>query len=252
MRSAFMVVCALAMAVPSAAQSRGWVDVNFGVAGAAQSRVTTETNIPDGEGEFETYRVSYNAPTGAAFDFGGGFMFTRVLGAGIQFTGTAHEDAADLSIRIPHPRFFDAHASDSGPTDQKLQRVEGGVNLSLVAALPTSNSRLSVRVYGGPTHFRLKADAINDIRYLQHFGLFTTANSVEITSWTSEEVEETGWGFHAGADLGYFFNRYVGIGGFARLTRGTVTFTPSDFAVDEDLDVRVGGFQAGGGLRVRF
>lgn len=233
-------------------RSRGWVDVNLGAAEAADRSVDTVVNISDGEGEFETYRVGYNSPRGASFDFGGGFMFTPVLGVGIQFTGTAHQDTADLSIRIPHPRYFNAHAEDSAVTDQKLDRVEGAVNLSLVAAIPSSNNDLSLRIYGGPTYFRLEADAVTNIRYLQQFGFFTTLNTVDITGWESEKVEETAWGFHAGADLGYFFSRYVGIGGFARVTRGTVTFRTDDVPVDENLDVKVGGFQAGGGLRIRF
>ena len=43
-----------------------------------------------------------------------------------------------------------------------------------------------------------------------------------------------------------------GIGGFARFSRGTVTFRPEEFLVSEDFDVSVGGFQGGGGLRIRF
>ena len=252
MRSAIVLMCVMCFSVPAAAQNKGWLDVNLGSASAAQKALTTETNIPDGEGEFETYRVGYNAPRGASFDFGGGFMFTPILGAGIQFTGTAHRGGSDLDIRIPHPLFFDAHASASGFTDEELERAEGGVNLSLVAALPVGNSNLSVRFYGGPTYFRLKADAVNDIQYAQQFGFFNPSNSVDITSWTSEEVEQSGWGFHGGADLGYFFSKHFGVGGFARITRGTLTFTPEEFAVDEDIDVKVGGFQTGGGLRIRF
>lgn len=252
MRSAIVMLSLFCFAARAEAQSRGWIDVNFGAASSAQKAVTAERNIPDGEGEFQTYRVGYNSPTGGAFDVGGGFMFTPVLGFGVQLTGTAHQDSADLSIRIPHPLYFNAHASDSGFTDEKLNRAEGGVNLSIVAAIPSANRNVSVRVYGGPTYFRLEADAVNEIRYLQQFGFFTTANSVEITSWRSEKVEETGWGFHAGADAAYFFSKHFGIGGFARVARGTVTFSTETFTVDEDLDVKVGGFQAGAGLRIRF
>jgi hypothetical protein len=252
MRSAIILVAALCAAVPASAQSsKAWIDVNFGAAAAAEQSLSTESNIVDLDGEVETYRVAYRFPAGAEFDFGGGLMFSRVFGFGVQFTGTAHQNSADLFIRIPHPRFFDAYATDSGATDRKLQRTEGGVNLSLVA-LVRASPNVQLRLYGGPTYFRLEADAVQDIRYAQQFGLFTRANSVEITTWASDKVEETGWGFHAGADLGYFFSRHFGVGGFARFTRGTVTFTTEEFFVSEDIDVKVGGFQAGGGLRIRF
>ena len=237
--------------VSAAPRMRGWLDVNFGVAVAAEKSVTTELELPDGDGEFETYRVGYGFPTGAAFDFGGGVMVSRALGFGVQFTGTAHEDEADLFIRIPHPRFFNAHATDDSVTEGRLMRVEGGVNLSVVA-VPVNEDRVAVRLYGGPTWFRLQADVVSDIRYFQEFALFNTFNSVEIREYDTEEIEETGWGFHVGGDIAYYFNRRVGIGGFGRFTRGTITLRPEEFFVAEDFDVRVGGFQAGGGLRIRF
>jgi len=71
-------------------------------------------------------------------------------------------------------------------------------------------------------------------------------------SWNSRELKDGGWGYHADADLGYFFTGHLGLGGFARFTRGTVTLGPEDFLLDEELDVKVGGFQGGGGLRIRF
>ena len=238
-------------AAPAPRPMRGWLDVNFGAASANEKSVTTEAVISDGAGEFETYRVGYSFPTGASFDVGGGVMVTRVVGFGVQFTGTAHQDDADLFIRIPHPRFFNAHATDDSFTENSLMRVEGGVNLSLVAA-PVNDDRVAVRFYGGPTYFRLQADVVNDIRYFQEFGIFTSVNSVDIREYDTEEVEQTSWGFHVGGDVSYFFNRRVGIGGFARYSRGTVTFRPDEFLVSEDFDVEVGGFQGGGGLRIRF
>ena len=238
-------------AAPASRPMRGWIDVNFGAATANETSVTTEAVISDGAGEFETYRVGYSFPTGASFDFGGGVMVSRVLGFGVQFTGTAHQDEADLFIHIPHPLYFDAPATDESVTENALMRAEGGVNLSLVTA-PVNDDRVAVRLYGGPTYFRLQADVVNDIRYFQQFGLFTTANTVEIREYDTEEVEQTGWGFHVGADVSYFFNRRVGIGGFARYSRGTVTFGTDEFLVSEDIDIDVGGFQGGGGLRIRF
>jgi hypothetical protein len=238
-------------AAPAPRPMRGWIDVNFGAATANETSVTTEAVIPDGAGEFETYRVGYSFPTGASFDVGGGVMVSRVLGFGVQFTGTAHQDDADLFIRIPHPLYFDASATDESVTENALMRVEGGVNLSVVAA-PVNDDRVAVRLYGGPTWFRLQADVVNDIRYFQQFGIFTTVNTVEIREYDTEEVEQTGWGFHVGGDVSYFFNRRIGIGGFARYSRGTVTFRPDEFFVSENIDIEVGGFQGGGGLRIRF
>ena len=39
-------------------------------------------------GERATFAIDYNLPTGAAFDFGGGFMITPMIGVGVSFSGT--------------------------------------------------------------------------------------------------------------------------------------------------------------------
>ena len=48
-----------------------------------------------------------------------------------------------------------------------------------------------------------------------------------------------------------FFTRVVGLGAFARYSRGTVSLDPEPMS-EVAQDVRVGGFQTGGGLRLRF
>lgn len=246
-----VMVLSAANAAAQTEPTRGWIDVNIGGAFAAQKDLTTSASIADGSGESQTYSVGYHSPTGADFDFGAGYMFSHVIGVGVQFIGTAHEGPADLSISIPHPRFFNAYATDATVTEGKLSRTEGGVNLSMVAILP-SQGRLQVKVFGGPTYFRLKADGISAVRYEQAFGLFTRVNEVVITHYDTSQVDKTGWGFHAGADLGYFFNRHFGVGGVARFSRGTIQVSDVDVLADGPVDVKVGGFQTGGGLRVRF
>jgi hypothetical protein len=70
-----------------------------------------------------------------------------------------------------------------------------------------------------------------------------------------EEVEANGWGFHGGVDVRYFFTERLGVGGIFRFSRGEVEI-PGMFGTADDppppLDIKVGGVQFGGGLRVRF
>jgi hypothetical protein len=59
-----------------------------------------------------------------------------------------------------------------------------------------------------------------------------------------------GWGFHVGGDVNVFFNRVIGLGWFAKYSQGSVeVFDPLS---GEDWQLRTGGFQSGGGLRLRF
>jgi len=228
---------------------RGWIDVNFGVAVAASKTFTTTVATPLFQ-ETRTAQVTYHNPTGAEFDFGGGYMITPGVGVGISFTGTAHQDEAQLYINVPHPARFNTFASSTKPTDAKLQRVEGGVNLQLMLVAPVS-SRTKVRLFLGPTYFRVQQDMVGSIAYDQAFLVFLPVNTVDITTYEKKDkVEGTGWGFHVGGDVSFFFTRVVGIGGFARFSRATVSL--DDPLSGLPVDVKVGGFQTGGGLRLKF
>ena len=70
--------------------SKGWVDVHFGVASAAENSYEAAVSLPQSD-EMATYAAAYSFPRGAEFDFGGGYMVTPRLGIGLSFTGTAHE-----------------------------------------------------------------------------------------------------------------------------------------------------------------
>lgn len=251
-----MALMAIALTeTPSFAQSfeRAWIDVNFGVAVPAEDTFRMEgSDIRFAERA--TFGIDYNLPTGAAFDFGGGFMITPMIGVGINFSGTAHEDEADLSARIPHPIFANAHATGTAATDEKLMRTEGGVNLQAMF-VPLQTERLRVRVFGGPTYFRVKQDAVHTIEYFQVSTILPTTNTIDVTSFDGEEVEEEGWGFHAGGDVSVFFNRIIGVGGFARFSRANIDL-PNSIAISatdaDTVEIKAGGFQIGGGLRLKF
>ena len=228
-------------------QERGWVDVNVGSAQPAESVVTT-VGTRTLFRETASFTNSYNQPRGSRFDFGGGYMFTSVIGLGMSFTGTANEELPDLGIRIPHPTHFDAHANDVGTGDAKLQRVETGINIqAMINATPTSDN-LRVRVFAGPTFFRVKADTIDSVRYNQDFMTVLPIQVVDITGYQFSESEGTGWGVHAGADVSYFFSRTVGLGGAMSFSRGTVEL--ADMA--GPFKVKAGGLQTGVGFRLRF
>jgi hypothetical protein len=240
---------------PSFAQSfeRGWIDVNFGVAVAAE-----DTFRMQGVGtlfqEDATFGADYNLPRGAAFDFGGGVMITPLIGVGVSFSGTAHEDVASLDARVPHPILVNVYGSDVAETDEKLMRTEGGVNLQAMI-VPLQTDRLRVRFFGGPTYFRVKQDAVTDIRYTQVSTILGAINNITITEFDSREIEGNGWGFHGGGDVSVFFNRIIGVGGFAKFSRGNVDIenTMALSSRDEDpIEVKAGGFQVGGGLRLKF
>jgi hypothetical protein len=226
--------------------------VNFGIAEAGEKRYGSvfERELFD---EIARFTVDYRSPLGASFDFGGGVMLTRFFGLGVSFAGTAHQDNATLGIRIPHPLFFNAHASDSTTTEGRLMRVESSTNIQAMFVRQFSD-RLTGRLFGGPSFFRVRQDAVSDIRYNQQFLLLSPVNRVEILDHELDVIpyeDATGWGFHVGGDVNYFFTRVVGIGGFVRFSRGTVEVAFDPFARAPG-ELKTGGIQTGGGLRLRF
>jgi len=231
--------------------ARGWIDVNVGVAVASESRYGS---VLEGElfRETATFTADYHSPAGAEFDFGGGVMLTPVFGLGVNFTGTAHQDNADLGISIPHPIWPGTYASDSAPTEGKLARSEGGAHIQAMFVSRLSD-RVNARVFGGPSYFRIQQDAVTNIVYAHDFLLLLPVHEVDIRRYETERIEFEdggGWGFHVGTDLTFFFTRVVGLGWFAKYTRGTVeVFDPFSGAARK---FTTGGFQTGGGLRLRF
>lgn len=246
-RVCLLATMLLAHGLQAAAQepTRGWLDVNIGMAESNQ-KDWTSTRITTISQEFAGGSAAYSLPRGASFDFGGGYMFTPRVGLGVTFGGTAHEDIAGLAVSVPHPLYFDRSDIDATVTNGKLQRIEGAVHITGMVVL-ASGRHFSVRVFGGPTFFRVQQDVIGVINYSQVYNL-AGANNVTITTYDTDKTEGTGWGAHVGADAGFFFNHVVGIGGLVRYSRGKVEIV--DYGGPEDT--KVGGVQVSGGLRLRF
>lgn len=240
-----VVMCLMGTTTFAQEPSKGWIDVNFGVAQAAEDAYTSAKSDVVFQ-ETRAGAVAYAWPRGADFDFGGGYMFHPRVGVGISFSGTAHKSIAGLAITVPHPTQFNRAASDADVTAGELTRAEGGVNIQ-VMLVAAETPRLRLRVFGGPTHFRAKQDTVTIIRYDQVYNLLGF-NSINITTYDSAEHEASGWGAHGGFDVSYFFSRVVGIGGIVRVSRGAVDL--DDYGGVSN--VKVGGVQYGGGLRLRF
>ena len=69
------------VASPAFAQGeKGWVDVNFGVAKAAEESFTA-TRVLTISQESGGGSVAYGVPKGGAFDVGGGYMFSSRIAA---------------------------------------------------------------------------------------------------------------------------------------------------------------------------
>ncbi len=91
---------------------------------------------------------------------------------------------------------------------------------------------------------------VSGIHYNQVANPVFPINSVAITTFDSQEVSGSAWGFNAGVDVGWFFDRYVGVGGLLRFNKGTVSLT--DPFSGTGVDLKAGHVVFGGGVRFRF
>jgi hypothetical protein len=235
----------------AASPARVWIDASVGAAWAGEENYTSVATRQL-NGQDATFQADYHLPIGVAFEIGGGVMATRQFGVGVTYGTTVQEDPADLSIEIPHPILPSPNATAAGVTDRALKRSESALHLHAAFA-SQADSRTGFRVFGGPTYFRIQQDAVRNILYDQQFLPFDPLNEVEITGTVIERIpydEATGWGFHVGADVSWFYTPALGVGVVGRYSRGTVAARDPLSGLDTDLDV--GGFQVGGGVRVRF
>jgi hypothetical protein len=246
-------VCAIAARAEAQRPfERFWIDVDAATAMAPEDAAMHAALAQPVElAEFE---ARYKLPRSAAIDVGAGYMLSAKVGIGVSVGATVHEHSAEMAIRVPHPFFPNTFAHDLGETDLTMQRIERTVNLQAMF-VPLKAGRFRLRVYGGPTWFRISQDAVSEIFYNHFYFVRLPTNGVEITNYDLRRVSGTGWGFHGGADASVFFGRVFGVGGFARYGHGTVDIENTLAATlgqPERTPVRAGGMEVGAGIRLKF
>lgn len=243
-----------ALFCPSAASAQGtfgraWLDVDFGFAMPAEKSFRASVS-PTLFGEPATFSTDYTLGSGATFGIGGGYMFSKKFGAGVNFSSSAFPGDAVNNAHVPHPVFFNAYGNDSEPSEHDVPRGEAAFHIHAMFILMDSG-KARVRVYGGPSYIRIRQTVVENFFYTQSTS--GTANTITITSSDVVDVKESAWGFHFGGDYTYFFNRIFGVGGYARYTFGSTTIdNPLSNPGTATVDLKVGGLQAGGGIRLRF
>jgi hypothetical protein len=204
--------------------------------GAQFSQGDFQTNVTfplyTEEADFD---ADYDIPAGIVFDLGGGVRLWRQFAAGVAVTRYQEDGHADLAARLPHP-FFVGRPRQLASSIPDLERVETAVHVQ-VSWLAPVEERVTIAVFGGPTVFRVEQDIVTGLDLTEVFPF----DEVPLASATTARREESGLGFHVGADVMYRVTKQVGVGAVARFSRGTLT-----------TDTTAGGLQLTGGLRWLF
>jgi hypothetical protein len=165
----------------------------------------------------------------------------RNLAVGAGVTRFSKSTLTSVNAQVPHPFYFNQPRSVTG--DFGGTRSELAVHIQLRGVFPLSN-RVLFTAFGGPSFFTVKQSIVSDFDYTESYPF----DSATFSRAVGGEQSEYKIGINAGADISYFFSRQVGVGFTAQYAGATVEMTvPSGTA-----DVKAGGGQIGGGLRLRF
>ena len=247
--AAVALVTAASTVFAQGAPSRGWLDIDFVSVRPSQETqtFTYRTQVFD---ELASFASAYpDLPAAQGGNIGGGFNVHPRIGVGVHFVNVNYEMPIGLAVNVPHPLIFNRFATDADVTSSTLQRKDRSIDLLAVYTVPTPDA-FRIRVFGGPTYFKVSQQMVSDIYFNQTFNLLG-GNIVDITRSDQQQVEGSAWGFNAGADLAYFFSRYIGVGGVVRFNQGTVEIEKEPLT-EQAAEWKAGHTIVGGGLRLRF
>lgn len=214
-----------------------YFDVNFGVQPAAQTFSITTPNPPQLVYNESVVLGGTQGINGSMLiDLTAGYRVWRTVSVALSFgTTVSGKGDARVSAGIPHPIFYDTR-KESTQELTDLKHKEQSIHLSFMWTTPISD-KIDASVYAGPSFIKVKQDVVSTVS--------VAPGTQEFTPAVSEESEGAKPGFHFGGDVTYLLMKNMGIGGFVRFVNATVDL-PSAPGLD------AGGFQYGGGARVRF
>lgn len=234
----FAVMAAgIALAGSSTAQAqtqdstKGFVDVN--VAAQTQSRaIATSTSFPL-YGETAAINAAQSVDSGGLFDISGGYKILPAFGVGLGITTFSTSGSGSVIASIPNPNVFNKPVTVT-TTVNNLKHSESGTHLLLVYFLPLPRN-FEAALSGGPSFFRVSQDVLTA----------TVPAGTQDASVKTEKEKASATGVNAALNLNYLFRPNYGVGVFLRYAGATAD-------LDSAGDVKVGGLQLGGGLRLRF
>jgi hypothetical protein len=236
----------MAAATEARAQIVDWEDrafVNVSVGAQTQSHQFDSSLTFPLYDETGIVNTSYDNSGGFLFDIGGGVRIRRNIGAGVSFTRFSNTTDVPVEASIPHPVFFDQPRNVTTAA-AGLEHSEVAINIFALWMIPLSE-KTDLAVFGGPSIFMVNQDLVSGVTIpLPEAPPFTPVVTPQVS-----QGDGTALGFNVGVDWTYMFTPQIGAGGFARFSGGP---TADVSAGDQAVDVRVGGFQIGAGIRIRF
>jgi hypothetical protein len=240
MKAGLLALCVCAGAArPAAAQSMQWTDkgfvsVNAGVQVGSHDLTTTQSF--DLFEETATVTTTSKVKSGGLFDIGAGYRVWENVAVGLTYSFTSSDSNASINGSIPDPIRFDNPRSISASAGG-LKHKENVLHFDATWMMPVTD-KIDVGFLAGPSIFFVNQDVVSSVP--------TTEPGPAVgTPVLSGETKAT-VGVNLGLDVTYLLSKKWGVGGIARYTWGSAKLASGDDSLT------LGGFQIGGGLRMRF
>lgn len=239
MKAGLLCLAMCAAVAPKAHAQMVWTDKGFVnvTLGAQVGSRTLPTSTPfDIYDEQATVASTQDVKGGAFFDISAGYKVWRNLAVGIGYSRSSSKTDATITASIPDPVFFDRPRAVSA-TASDLKHSEGALHLMGTWMVPVTD-KIDVGLSAGPSIFMVKQELPST--------LTITEPGPSVTGVTAISADKTTAGVSFGVDVTYLVTTRVGVGGLARYSLGSAEL---DGASDK---LKLGGFQLGGGVRLRF
>jgi hypothetical protein len=218
--------------VPPAPANLGFLNVNIGVQPASRS-VDVNQSFPV-YSETATLTMSQSIGSGALFDVSAGYRVWEDVSAAIGFSNFTNSSDSVGRASVPHPLITNRAVSvDISQPD--LSHSERAVHFQASWLFPVTNE-FDVTFALGPSIFNVKQELVNSV---------TVAPGTQNATPNVASESKTALGINLQVDGNYLVRRNLGAGVFIR-------YASRKLDLPSVPDVRVGGFQLGGGARIRF
>ena len=187
--------------------------------------------------------INQTINNGGFFEIGAAYKLSPKYGIGLTWGFLTNSGEGTISGSLPHPQFFDQPRSFSTSASD-LKHSEHSIHFQAVYFMPFTD-KVDFTFSGGPSLFAVKQGLLRSVVFSET----PPFTSVTIDSVDSVEIKDSGWGFNLGADMIYAVTPSIGVGALLRYTRGTIEFNLSE---TQTAEVNAGGFQIGGGVRLKF
>lgn len=239
MKAGLLCVALSAAAAPSAQAQMTWTDKAFvNVSGGAQggSHTLTSDTTFDKYDEQGHVTSSQKIGGGGVVDVSAGYKVWKNLAVGLGYSHVGSKADAVIAASVPDPAVYDrpraVTASAAG-----LKHAENAVHVMGTWMVPVTD-KIDVGVSAGPSFFSVTQGIPG--------GVDVVEPGPTVSNVVRRESKKSAVGVNLGVDVTYLLTKRIGVGGLARYTRASADI---DGASDS---LAVGGFQIGGGVRVRF